>query len=53
MKTVFRDDFGLPTANLSALRKVQRFWILIDDAQRGYSTDFDDMWWAFVIKVLK
>ena len=45
-------SFGLVTGNITALRKVERRWILIDDAQRGYTADFEDMW-AFIVKDLK
>ena len=37
MKDMFRRDFNLPTSNLLKLRNVQPCWILIDDAQRGYT----------------
>jgi hypothetical protein len=51
MKAMFKEDCGLPTANLLALRKVPRMWILIDDAQRGYAKKFDNMW-EFLVKDL-
>lgn len=49
MTAFFEKDCGLPTSNLLALSKAPRMWILIDDAQRGYTKDFDNMW-EFLIK---
>lgn len=49
MESLYETSWGIPTADLGALRKVQLCWILIDDAQRAYFTHFDDMW-EFLIK---
>jgi hypothetical protein len=41
----------IPTNDLSELQHVTKTWIIIDDAQRGYRSEYEDLW-TFLVKDL-
>jgi hypothetical protein len=46
------ETYGIPTTDIQRLKKVPPTWIIIDDAQRGYSEECDDLW-SFLVKDVK
>ena len=41
------ESWGIPTIDATKLKKVERCWIMVDDAQRGYAYD---EFWEFLVK---